>query len=264
MDAIAIVLASLLALGSPVGVVVDKLAADAIRDQLVAAEQLQVRVDNAPTFQLLNGRLERVRIAAQGVYPVANLRIDQFDLDSDPIDVSISALRRGELVLDRPLQGAVHLGLQEADLNQFLQSPRLQPYLRQLQLALPGQTAREANRYEFTNPRLALLPDNRLELALDLQDRVSAETLPIELRVGVAIAAGHQLQLRDPQLKVDGEAVPSQLLNSLLAGLQSRLSLRQLEDSGLVVRVLRLTIQENRLDTALFIKVEPSSPWLGE
>ncbi|ASC72518.1 hypothetical protein XM38_034760 [Halomicronema hongdechloris C2206] len=264
MDAIAVVLASLLALGSPVGVVVDKLAADAIRDQLVAAEALQVRVDNASTLQLLNGRLERVRIAGQGLYPVADFRINRFALESDPIDVSIGALRRGEIALDRPLQAAMHLELREADLNQFLQSAWLQQQLQALEFALPGQTAREANRYEFTNPRLALLPDNRLQLALDLQDTVSADTLPIELEVGVAIASGHQLQLLDPVLTVDGQVVPAQVLRSLLGGMQSRLSLRQLEDSGIGMRVLQFAIQDNSLDIVMFVKVEPSSPWLME
>jgi hypothetical protein len=66
MELISIILSALLGGVGTGGVVVDTLAEAALRNQVAGAESLQVRIDNVPNYQLINGRIEHTRVAARG------------------------------------------------------------------------------------------------------------------------------------------------------------------------------------------------------
>lgn len=265
MDIITVILASLLAIASPVGAVVDQLAEDAIRQQIVGADELYVRIDNVPNYQLLNGRVEHIRLAGRGVYPIPDLRIATIDLETDAVDVDFGKLQQGDLQLDEPLQAALHLVLQADDLNTFLNSDLVKEFLDGLRFSLPGQnSARERNRYGLANPTLTFIEGDRLRIVLDLEDRVENEQIPITLELGLAIANGHQIQLIDPQITIEGVEAPPELIQSFVAGANQQLSLKQFEASGITARILDFEIRNNELDIALFAKVDPSSTLFAE
>lgn len=264
MEIVVAILTSLLAIASPVGAVVDQLAEDAIRDQIAGAEQLQVRIDNVPNYQLINGRVDHVRVAGRGVYPVPGLRIATLDLETDPIDVDLASLQQGRLKLDEPAAAALHLVMEADDINAFLQTDWVQTWLAQFQFGLPGQSGgREANRYGLVNPTVKFVEGDRIGLVVDLQDRVLNETIAIDVELGLAIANGHRLQIIDPHITIDGEAAPPQLLTSLIDGASEKLTLQALEASGITARVLNFQVRNNELDVAVFAKVDPSSPLLN-
>jgi hypothetical protein len=91
MEFFTILVSSLLALVSPVGLVVDQIALNAIRSQFEKVDQLQVRVDNAPSYQLLQGKVERVRIAGRGLQ-LKQIRIAAIELETDPINLDPRSL----------------------------------------------------------------------------------------------------------------------------------------------------------------------------
>ena len=263
MEIITAILTSLLAIASPIGVIVDQLAEEAILDQIAGAEELYVRLDNVPTYQIISGRVEHVRAAGRGVYPIPELRIAAVDLESEPIDVDLRSLQRGELVLDQPAQAALKLALEAEDLNNFLASERVQQFLNGLRFSLPGQnTARGVNRYGLENPSLRFLEGDRLQVAVNLQDRVLEENVAITVELGLAIVNGHRLELIEPVITANNEPVPNQLIRSFVDGLQPQLTLRQLEKLGITARVLGFEIRDNELDIAVFARVEPDSPFL--
>lgn len=264
MEIITAILASLLAIVSPVGAVVDQLAEEAIRGQIAGAEQLQVRIDNVPNYQIINGRVDRVRLAGRGVFPVPNLRIALLDLETDPIDVDLAQLQQGNLVLDQPAAAALRLVVEADDINAFLQTAPVQRWFEQFQFSFPGAAgSREANRYGLANPAVQFIDNNRLGLTVDLQDQLLDEKLAIEIELGLALVNGHQLQLIDPILKIDGETAPPELLTAFVSGANQQLTLRMLEKSGITARVLSFQVRNNELDLAVFAKVEPSSPLLS-
>ncbi|NEP19235.1 MAG: DUF2993 domain-containing protein [Leptolyngbya sp. SIO4C1] len=259
MELISILLSSLLFIGSPVGVILDQVAEDAIRDRLVKVEDIDVRVDNASAFQLLRGKVDKLRIGARGVYPVPDFRIAIADLETDAIDLDFGQLQRGQVALDQPLNSALHVVITPADLNAFLQSPAFTERLNQIPVNLsnPAQS-REFSRYRLTNPQAVFLPNNRLRLSLDLADQFSAEVLEIEAETGLAIEAGHRLALLDPTVLVNGEAAPPQLLDTFTRNLGDRLSLRRLESAGVTLRVLAVSIEPDAFDLALWAQIDPS------
>ena len=266
MELIIALLTTLMAIVAPVGAAIDQLAEDALRDQVAAAEELHVRIDNVPTYQILNGRVEHLRIAGRGVFPrqFPELRIDSIDLETDVVDVDFDRLRQGQLSLDEPAQAALRLGLREDDMNQFLQSAIVQSWLDELRFTLPGPGGeREQNRYGLFNPVVKFLDGNRLQLVVDLQDRVAQEDIPITIELGLQFLDGHQLKLIDPVITIDGEVAPPELLTSLVTGAEEQLTLRALEKSGIIARMLAFDIRENELELAIFARVEPTSPFLA-
>lgn len=265
MELITIILSTLMGVVGTGGVVVDTLAEAALRDQVAEAESLQVRIDNVPNYQLINGRIEQARIAARGIETrqLPGLRIDSIDLETDAVDVDLSRLQQGELVLDEPAQAALRLRLKASDLNAFLQSPLMQGWLDTLQFSLPGAIGgREQNRYGLVNPSLEFLAGDRFRIVVDLQDRVADENIAIVLDLGLQVLNGHRFALVDPQITVDGEATPPQLLESFVQGAQERLTLRLLENSGITARVINFKVRDNELDIAIFARIEPTSPFL--
>ncbi|MGF1567217.1 MAG: DUF2993 domain-containing protein [Nodosilinea sp.] len=265
MDIFTLIIATLTGMLSPVGAVVDNLAEDALRAQVAGAEELYVRIDNVPNYQILNGRIEHGLIAGRGVYlrQLPDLRINSIDLETDAVDVDLNRLQQGELKLDEPAQAALRIRLRADDLNAFLSSSSFQAWLDTLRFTLPGPGGdRERDRYGLANPSLEFLAGDRIRVMVDLEDRVAQEDIAIVIELGVEIINGHRFKLIDPKVAIDGEEAPPELITSLVEGASHQLTLRQLEAAGVTARILTFKVRDNELDLAIFARIEPSSPFL--
>ncbi|MGB3671151.1 MAG: DUF2993 domain-containing protein [Phormidesmis sp.] len=259
MELITVLLSSLLLLISPVGIVVDQVAENAIRDRLLSAESLDVRIDNGPSYQLLQGKVSKVRIAGRGIVPFPGLRFEVAELETDAIDLAFDQLRQGEVVLDEAFQGAAHLVLTEADVNTFLASPFVLERLAQIKIgSLTPAQARERDRYRINTPTIDFLANNRLKLSVELEDLVQTGSLMIEAETGLIISEGQQLILVEPQLIVNGQPAPDRLLKAILGDFNERISLQQLDERGITARVLDFAVMPDSLDLALWVRVDPS------
>ncbi len=97
MEFISFVLSGLLGFITHAGVVFDTAAEDAIRSQLSNVEKLQVRVDNPPTHQLLQGKIKKIRIAARGLHlKQYNFRINALKLETDEITLLPGSVQKGK------------------------------------------------------------------------------------------------------------------------------------------------------------------------
>lgn len=264
MEFFTILLSSLLALVSPVGFVVDRIAYNAVRSQFKKADQLQVRIDNAPSYQLLQGRVERVRIAGRGLQPKRqSIRIAALELETDPISLHPRSLQRRPK-LKRPFQAGVRLVLTQEDVNQALQSPQLVARLRRLRLnEIPNRSGVPLQSYNFVNPRVEFLENNRLRFQVELQQQGNIKPLAIKVESGLLVVKGRQIQLIEPSIAVDGEAAPSQLVGLISGNLSRQLDLKNVEGYGLQARILQLKVAPQELEIAAFLRVEPSSRLLG-
>ena len=260
MEVITIVLSALMGLLSPVGLVTDTVAENAIREQLHDAEAIAVRIDATPSHQLLAGQIDRVRIAGRGLYPLDGIRIDTLDIETEPIDINFSDLRQGTLSLDQPFQALVHLTLTVKDINQALQSPTITENLRDLSLNVLGEdTIAGLNRSDFVNASVQIVNQNRLQFTTLIREQNTGEELDIFLEFGLHLINGHQVQIQSPQFIVNGEEFPSDLLMSLADGISQEFTLRNLEQQGIILRLLTLNIEADKLDIVAFTRIEPSS-----
>jgi LmeA-like phospholipid-binding len=256
MELITILLSSLLGILAPIGLVSDRLATTAIRDRLESADTLAVRIDNAPSYQLLQGKVQRVRIAGRGIVPRPDLRIATFEVETDAIALNPTRLRQGKPQLEQPLQAGVRLELTQEDANHFLQSPAMVERFKTLNLNLPND-ASQPEPYNIKTVQVDFLDSDRLKFLVTLQGQQSGTESMITAESGLSITAGRQLQLVKPQVTLGGAAVPSEIITLLTAGLIQQLDLGRLEDSGLTARVLNFQIDDDQLDLATFVRVEP-------
>ena len=258
MEVVTVVLSSLLLLISPVGIVVDQVAENAIRSQLAGAESLDIRIDNGPSYQLLQGKVDKIRIAGRGISPIEGLRLAVAELETDPVDLEFNSLRNGEVVLEEAFQGAVHLVLTEEDVNAFLLSPFVQERLANINIgSLNPAQARERDRYKIANPTVDFLEGDRFKLSVELEDLVEGGGLMIEAETGLNIDDGARLMLVAPTLTVNGEVADERLVNLLLGNFSDRLNLQQLEQRGLTARVLNFSTVQDAVDLALCVRVDP-------
>ncbi|MBF2078676.1 MAG: DUF2993 domain-containing protein [Synechococcales cyanobacterium T60_A2020_003] len=241
---------------APVGVISESLVEDALRDRLSSAESLQVRIDNVPTHQLLEGRVDRVRIAGRGLYPLPDARIALLDIETDPIDVQMDQVRQGHLRLEEPLQMAMHVVITEDDLQTALQSEAV---IEQLQDWSEDIFGEGIDGYDLVDPKVQFLGDRRLQVKVQLQGR-SPDVDPIAISAAVTIdALGAQVQLLDPQITIDNEPLPDELVNPVVQGLNQQLDLRSLENEGITARLLDWELTPDTLSIVAFVKAEPKA-----
>jgi hypothetical protein len=251
MEFLTIFLSSLIALVSPVGTVADRVATKVIRAQFVAVEHLQVRVDNAPSYQIVGGKVDRVRVAGRGLFPVADLRIDRLELETDPI-----AFQGLKAKLAQPLQAGVKVVVTEADLNRALRSPSLTARLRNLEIhGLGGESGQQSQRYDVLNPQVDFLPQGRLRLQAELQEQGYPDKLLIVAEAGVEVLAGRTLQLVNPTLLLNGQPAPEKLVRAFAKSTSQRGDLRRLESSGITARVLQLKMDPGQMEIVAFVQV---------
>ncbi len=261
MELITILLSGITALFSLTGVVVDKNVETAFRAQIDRAEQLQVRTDNAPSYQIINGKIDKIRIAGRGIWPTKDLRIDTLEVETDPIAVNLKAIQEDgnqpqSSSLKQPIQAAVKFKFNEVDLNNFLKSPDVVARLQKMTTSTLGSAASSLNKdYQVTNPQIRFLGNNRLGIKTDLKDPNSGETLAVSLETGVSVIGGRKFQLTDPTAAVGGTPVPPFLLAGLTAGIGERLNVDILEQRGLTTRILQFKVNPQQLEVAAFVRV---------
>ncbi|HAN45389.1 MAG TPA: DUF2993 domain-containing protein [Cyanobacteria bacterium UBA8156] len=259
MELLAAIATGLAAVAGLPGVVVDRLATDFLKQQLAKVEVLEVRVDNTPNHQILAGRVDRLRVAARGIYPLLFLRVDTLELETDAIEIDTASLQRGPVRFRQPVRAAVRVVLQDEDLNQALRSPEILAVFPTIEANLAGN--RSGGRYQLTAPELRFLAENRVRISAVLTPEAGGATLPVAVESGLALQGGTRLALVEPRASLAGEPLPSQLVEAFARGLNRALDLRVLAPQGLTVRMLQFQIEPGRLQLVGFAQWQfPDTP----
>jgi LmeA-like phospholipid-binding len=255
MEFFTILLSALMGLVSPAGFVVEEVAADAIRDQVDSVETLQVRVDNTPSHQLLQGRVDRLRIAARGLFPLPEIRVDTLEVETEAIAIDPRSLQTGKPQLQQPLQAGVRLVLRKDDFNRALRSPDVAAQLRQLSIGLiNSEQAQQLEVFEFVDPQVEFLEGDRLRLRVLLQNAEAQYEVIAES--GLEVPNSSQIRVINPRITINNQPVPPVILQLLTEGLNRRLDLHQLEDNGITARILQFDITDEEIAIATFIRVQ--------
>ncbi|HEY9653449.1 MAG TPA: DUF2993 domain-containing protein [Coleofasciculaceae cyanobacterium] len=260
MEFLTILLSSLLAIVSPVGLVTDSVVEGAIRSRLDKVEQLEVRIDNTPNYEIIRGNVERVRVAGRGLWLTSDVRVDTLELETDPISIDLQSLRQRDRksprdALKQPVQTGVHLIVTEADMNRVLRSPRAIAQFKQIGRRLVGDSAQA---YEFLNPQIDFLGNNRLRFQVDVKQG-NAQPQQVTVESGIGITNGHSLQLLEPTASINGVKLPPQVVVGFATGISNRFNLRKLEEAGITARILQLQVGTDTLDAAAFVRLDTSN-----
>lgn len=267
MEWLTITLASILTLLTPAGMIIDAVLANALRSQVQKVEQLVVRVDNTPNYQALQGKIDRVRISGQGIYPLAEVRIEKIELETDPISLDLGRLQQRNsslaAALRQPASGAVHLVLTETDINKALQSAAIQGQIQTLiNNLIPSREELGNIKYRFSQANFNFLNNNRVAVSLQLETQrpdSPAETVNLALEVGFKLVQGRKIELIDPSATLNGRRISSRILKGFAEGISAQLDLKNFEKQGIIARLLQLEIDDDKLSIAAFGRIEPRS-----
>lgn len=260
MEWLTIILAGLLSILTPTGLIVDSVIEHSLRQQVKHVDTLEVRVDNVPSYQALSGKLDRIRIASRGIEPIESVRIDTLEVETDAIDLDINALQQNKgkfrEALRQPLQGGVRIVLTEADLNRALASDALKKQLQQrLDRLLPAQ----APKFKLITAQVSFADRDRLQAKVQLQqgEGNATDNLDLAVSAGIKLTSGRTLELFDPQATLNGKKLSTRILKGFTDRINERLDLRSLESGGIWLRLLQLKIGEGNLEVAGFVRVSP-------
>jgi len=267
MEFFTTLLASLLTLGSPVGYVLDQVTADNFRSRLYRVEQIQVRIDNTPNYQVAQGHIDRLRLASRGAWVTPELRLDALELETDPIDLDLSRLSGSSStdstvnsdvqtlltpgLFRTPLQAGIRLVITEADLQQTLQSPKVQSLIREIASGFLGSEAATLS----INPQIKFLDKGRFQLQLDLQT-LNNPAIKVDLVAGLTVVDGSQLRLESPVIKINGSPLPNAVVTAISNNVLDRFDLKNIPSRGIIFRLLQLHINPGQLEIAAFISAE--------
>jgi LmeA-like phospholipid-binding len=265
MELITVLLSSFLSVLSLGGIVADKAAESSIRARFSKVEDVQVRIDNAPNLQIINGQVDRVRVAAKGLWLNPSVRIDGFELETDPVQVDPQKIQQlSQLKFDslpQPLQAGVKFTVDEQDINKSLKSPAVLNQIQQVVgkgiAAFGGSTG---TIYKVENPQVRFLPNSRLGMKLTLIDTAKpADRLNLDLETGVKISGGRKIQLVNAQGTVNSYPLPGFVLESIVSNINDRADLAMFERRGLTARLLNVKVTNKKLEVATFVRLQRPS-----
>lgn len=284
MEILTIVLSGLLSLISGGGIILDSVAIDRLRSQIISLDQQAIRVDNTPSYQIAQGKVQKVRIATRGLTIKPNFKIAALELETDAVALDLAKLNLNSIdelrnSLEQPLQGAGKLILTETNLNQALQSPET---LAQLQQALNRLIVRKAGStniaYQLNDLQVELQSANRLGIkfilsrpktnyeeysTLKTSPKSRSRELIIALKFQIQVLNGKTIQITKLEGTVNSRPMSSRLLNGFAEGISDRLNLTSLEANGILARILQLEINEDELKLVGFARVETKAPQLS-
>ena len=276
MEIAIVILSGLLSFIAPAGFALDTIIESNLRSRFADAEIIDVRIDNTPSHQLLAGKVDRLRIATRGIEPVEGLRIDVFELETDPLNIDIDRLQQDSKnfrsAFRQPVSGAFRLVLAEEDLNRAFDSPafenRLQRVVERISANIPdaGQQNYKLEELEIdfieSDTTRAVLGDRlKMQVSLSGKDTRTGEITRVTLQIetGLEISNGHNLKLVEPEILLNDRPLPPLLSDIISDVLGERLNLQSLESSGVTLRLLQLEIERDRLELAAYVRIEPEN-----
>lgn len=265
MEVFTIILSSLIAIISPVGLIVDNTIASQLRQQVKSVEDLRVRIDNPPTYQILQGKAQRIRIATRGLKPTEEIRIEALEIESDPIYIDLDKINKAktwEEILGsfkQPIQAGIRLVITEKDLNETLRSPKVQETVQNI-LKKWSEEGENRPNYQLIDPEISFAGDNRLRVRFRLERiRSSGKKAPpsdVDIQVTLKSEDGKSIKLIDLTGTLNDKQISRSFLGSLAEGLTNSLNLSNLEELGIVARILQLEIKSGQLNLAAFVQLE--------
>jgi hypothetical protein len=275
MELVTVILSGLLTLISPVGIIAESEIENQIRSQVTSIEELTVRLDNVPSYQIIAGKIDRLRIASRGIQVNSSFRIASLNLETDPFQINLSQLQTTvdqqdlSLFLLKSLKFALNIGFTESDLNRALQSSQIRQLLEdRLAEFLPPQEDGTPTRLFIQDFQIDLLETKRIAVAVKLSNpRVQSVPLAstaenpsfsqINLEFGLKNLNGRTLEIVEPTGTVNDKKLRPSILRTFAKRFSERLDLNQLESVGIFARVLQLKLEPNQIDFVTFMQIDP-------
>lgn len=256
MEIITTILTIIISILSPVGVFVNNSLTKIIEKQSEKIETVNVRVNATPTHQILQGKADSLQISLKQWQPEKNISIELLELETDAIHLNLPELRKGQKIainewqkmLKMPLNAAGRMVVTEDDLNKIISSPQAKSMMMKLG---------EESQVEIKELNFELQDNNRIRInTLAKLPIRREELLNVSLEFGLEVVKGHTIKIKDIEGTLNERKLSSKLLQGFADNINTQLTLRRLEEYGIIARLIKLNIEDNRLEIAGFIHVK--------
>ena len=269
MELLVSILSGILAIATSVNMVGDTLVEKKIRSQVQAVDTLVVRIDNAPNYDVLGGKVQRVRVATRDLKISSAIAFKALEIDMDGININLKEFIQEDLVteiddvptlrlrelFESPVQMASRIVLTQEQLDSILQSQTVNFTLSQrLTDTLNGLSDNDAE-FTINSFKLDLIDTNRLALRaniIDLEGEYEArgEELNVDWELSIKVLDGSNFEFFAQKLYIEGEEIEPE--NDVL--IARPVTLRVLEELGLNVRVVQWNSDQDELELALSVR----------
>jgi hypothetical protein len=218
-----------------------KIAELGISSQLDKVENIDVDIRTDPV-SLVQGKLDSVSIAGQGLVMKQDLRMETLDVKTDEVYINPLSAVFGNVDLIHPTDAEAQIVLTEVDINRAFDSAYIQGKLKNLPLELDEKT----ETVDIQNINLSLLGENKFVIAADFSiqgqgeiKHISATTIP------TVQENGNQISLEI--LCAEGKGVSDKIMGVVLNQLTALLDLRNFDIPGMSLELKRLEAQIGKL-----------------
>ncbi|WP_308255545.1 DUF2993 domain-containing protein [Geminocystis sp. GBBB08] len=242
---------------SPFGLILNNSLINVISNTSENVENVKIRVNSIPTHQLLKGEVDSLQISLKQWQPQPNIRIELLELETDSVKLNLPEIRHIKLdnwqkSLKSPLNMGYRLILTENDLNNLIKSPQAESIIAKV-----GGNSQESQ-FQIISLTFNLLPNNRIAIDTKLKFPTrTEELLNVNLEFSLQLIKGHTLKINDIQGTLNNRRLSSKLLQGFADNINTQLNLRNLEKSGITMRLLQLNINENNLEITGFLHLQP-------
>jgi LmeA-like phospholipid-binding len=260
MQFLTIFLASFLSIFVTSGLFVESAIEKNLREKVKNVDTLEVRIDNKPSYQLLNGKIDKLRIASRGLKITDYLTIDTLELETDNLNLNLKNIQaknnqNWRQYFNQPFQGGINLTISESELNQTLQSETVLKSINKIIANLSkGRGGTSGLKYELLNPQIKFQDDHHLIFSGELLSS-SSRILKINFDSKLRLVKGYQIELTEIKGTINDKPLSEQLLNRISGGLTNVLDLRNAEKRGVILRLLKLNIKDEKINLTAFIRI---------
>ncbi|MBD2666961.1 hypothetical protein B6N60_03456 [Richelia sinica FACHB-800] len=220
----------------------NKVAEMGISSQLDAVENLDVNIKAEP-LKLVQGEVEAVSIAGEGLVMQKDLRMAEMDMQINNVAINPLSVALGKIELTKPAMGKARVVLTAADINRAFNSEYVRNQLQNQQILINGQTTKISPEHvNFDLPGNGKVSIDASVLVVDtgVVEKVAFSAVP-EIS-----ADGKTVYLKDVESSQNQEVSP-QLTQALIDATSEILDLSNFDLEGMSLRVNQLEVDTGKL-----------------
>jgi hypothetical protein len=117
----------------------------------------------------------------------------------------------------------------------------------------------ESKEYNASGDRPQLSQSAQAQAKPENSPNNDEDKLEVLIEASLRVENGVRLQIVDPVVNLQGVAVPKNITDAFVDGLNKILDLRQLEEAGIIARVLQFKVTDGQMQVVGFAQVKPEA-----
>lgn len=220
----------------------NKAAEIGLSSQLDAVENLDVNIKTDP-LKLVQGELDSVKIAGEGLVMQQDLRIDVMEMQIHGVAINPLSAAFGKIELTKPTVGQAKVVLTEADINRAFNSEYIRNELQNQEIYING------NPYKISPQQVdfRLIGEGKVALNANLFLLENSEYYQVAFTAEPRVTANGTTVTLENVTYGESKEISPELTQALVAQTSEILNLSNFDLEGMDLRVQHLEINTGKL-----------------